>query len=262
MGEYSSIIYEKADNIATITLNRPDQLNALSSALFEELEAALDQADADNEVRVILITGKGSYFCAGLDLKESAEGSPASPFESSWTDKGPGLFSKLENLEKPVVVAINGAALGGGLELCLACDMRVASETAAFCFPEIDLAAMPGAGGTQRLPRLVGVAKAKEMIYFGKTVEGGEAYNFGLVNMVTPPEKLMDAAMAMANELASKSPVALKMVKMAINLGMDVNLSAGLELEKRLGKLLSFTDDTKEALRAFTEKRKPNFTGT
>jgi enoyl-CoA hydratase len=262
MSEYNSIIYEKADNIATITLSRPDQLNALSPALLKELEAALDQADADNEVRVILITGKGNYFCTGFDPKESTESSTASPFEPSWTDQGTGILSKLENLEKPVIAAINGPALGVGFELCLACDLRVASETAAFGFPEIELATMPGAGGTQRLPRLAGIAKAKEMLYFGKTINGQEAYNFGLINMVTPLDQLTDAAREMAKELASKSPVALKMVKQAINLGMDAHLSTGLELEKRLSKLLTCTDDAEEALRASAEKRKPKFTGT
>jgi enoyl-CoA hydratase len=262
MSEYNSIIYEKADNIATVTLSRPDQLNALSPALFKELEAALDQADADNEVRVILITGKGNYFCAGLDPKESTESPTASPFEPSWTDQGTGILSKLENLEKPVIAAINGPALGVGFELCLACDLRVASETAAFGFPEIELATMPGAGGTQRLPRLAGIAKAKEMLYFGKTINGQEAYNFDLINMVTPPERLTDAAREMAKELAIKSPVALKMVKQAINLGMDAHLSTGLELERRLSKLLTCTDDAEEALRASAEKRKPSFTGT
>jgi enoyl-CoA hydratase len=262
MSEYNSIIYEKADNIATITLSRPDQLNALSPALLKELEAALDQADADNEVRVILITGKGNYFCTGFDPKESTESSTASPFEPSWTDQGTGILSKLENLEKPVIAAINGPALGVGFELCLACDLRVASETAAFGFPEIELATMPGAGGTQRLPRLAGIAKAKEMLYFGKTINGQEAYNFGLINMVTPLDQLTDAAREMAKELASKSPVALKMVKQAINLGMDAHLSTGLELEKRLSKLLTCTNDAEEALRASAEKRKPKFTGT
>jgi enoyl-CoA hydratase/carnithine racemase len=261
MTDYSTIIYEKQNYIATITLNRPDQLNSLSSLLFKELEDALEQSEKDAEVRVIVITGNGRYFCAGLDLKESAESSNLSPFEESWTDHGPVVINRIETLEKPVIAAVNGPALGGGFELCLACDMRIASEAANFGLPEIKLAAMPGAGGTQRLPRLIGVAKAKEMIYTGKSVKSEEALRLGIVNEVAPPEKLTETVMARAGELAEKSPLALKMVKLAISMGIEGSLSSGLELERRAGKLLSFSEDMKEGVRAFVEKRKPEYKG-
>ena len=261
MNNYNTIIYEEKDHVVVIILNRPDQLNAFNSELFKELDTALGKAYEDKEVRVILITGKGRFFCSGLDLKEAGAGSAVSPFERSWMAMGPEIFNKVEALEKPVIAAVNGPALGGGCELCLACDIRVASEAASFGFPEIKIGAMPGAGGTQRLPRLVGLSKSKEMIYTGKSVKAEEAYRISLVNAVTPPEKLMDTAMEIAKDLADKSPIALKMAKVAISVGMEGNLHAGLELEARLAKLLSFTDDLKEGMRAFAEKRKPIFTG-
>ncbi len=259
--QYNSITYEVKAYVAIVALNRPDQLNALNAELLKELGTALDEANEDKEVRVILITGKGRFFCSGLDLKETAETPAVSSFEKSWTDMGPAIFNKVETSEKTVIAAVNGPALGGGCELCLVCDIRVASEAASFGLPEIKIGAMPGAGGTQRLPRIVGIPKAKEMIYTGKTVKAAEAYRINLVNAVTPPEKLMETAMEMAKDLADKSPIALKMAKVAINGGTEGNLRAGLELEARLSKLLFFTDDLKEGMRAFVEKRKPVFTG-
>ncbi len=255
---YKTLLYEKEDGIAKVTVNRPESLNALNSTVYAELYKVFESIENDARVRVVVITGAGEKaFVAGTDIVEMQDMNTLEI--SRFVDKIRKASDRIYTLSKPVIAAINGYCLGGGCELTLCCDLRIASEKARFGQPEINLGLIPGACGTQRLPRLVGVAKAKEMIYLGDMIDAPTALNWGLVNKVVPPESLMDEAMGIARKLASKSSPVLAMAKKAIDTGVDTDITSGLNMEARCVSLCFATKDQKEGMKAFLEKRKAEF---
>ncbi|MFB3926217.1 MAG: enoyl-CoA hydratase/isomerase family protein [Syntrophales bacterium] len=257
---YNTIIYEKSEGIGTITLNRPRSMNALSSELFREMAEVLGQISADPEVRVVILTGSEKFFAAGADITEIRNISSA--VEAHAFIRGAhAVFNGLEDLEKPVIAAISGLALGGGCELLLACDIRICAENAVFGQPEIKIGVIPGAGGTQRLPRTIGVTKAKELLYTGDTMDAGEALRVGLVCRVVPVGKVLEEARAIAKKIAQQPGVALRVTKDVVNTGLSLDLKSALAYEARCFEMLFDTEDQKEGMAAFVEKRKPNFKG-
>jgi enoyl-CoA hydratase len=254
---YETIILEKKERIAAITLNRPP-MNPLNRRMYEELGQAAEELDADPEVKVVIITGAGEKaFAAGLDVKE-VEGKTVTGM------KGFQAFSRdasarVAAIEKPVIAAINGLCLGGALELALCCDLRIASEGTRFGQPEITLGIIPGGGGTQRLPRLIGAARAKELFFTGNMFDAPAALEMGLVSKVVPPDKLMEEAMALATTIAAMPAVALKMIKHAVDHGINMDLNSALAFEGECFILSYTSEDGREGLRAFVEKRKPNY---
>jgi len=257
---YENIIYRIEAGIATITFNRPKALNALNAALLAELSDALDKVAADEDIRVLLLTGAGEKaFVAGADIGELATFNTLQA--KHFSKSGQTVINKLQELAIPVIAAVNGFALGGGTEIALACDFIYASENAKFGQPEINLGLIPGFGGTQRLPRLIGTNLAKELIFTGKMISAAEAGRFGLVNKVLPPESLMDEVMKVAGEMASKGKVSLRAAKQAINSGINTDLATGLNIEIDAFALSYFSADAKEGTTAFLEKRKPDFKG-
>jgi len=257
---YNTLLYEKEDGIGIITINRPEELNAQNSEMLAELTALLTDVEVDNEVRVIIITGSGDKaFIAGSDVREMLPKTSITIREFHIANRM--LLEKLERLPKPVIAAVNGFALGGGCELAMSCDLRIAAENARFGQPEINLGIIPGAGGTQRLVRLVGMTKAKELIYTGDLIDAKTALSIGLVNKVVPQSDLMSEAKAMAQKLLTKSSAALSLAKAAINAGWQMNLPSGLDLEMQCFSLCFATEDQKEGMSAFIEKRKPHFKG-
>ncbi|WP_461208538.1 short-chain-enoyl-CoA hydratase [Desulfocurvus sp. DL9XJH121] len=260
MSEYQNLLYECTDGIATVTINRPKALNALNADLLGELDSLLDEIAADAGVQVVIITGAGDKaFVAGADIAYMQE---MQAIEGrNWGMVGQAVFNKIENLPQPVIAAINGFALGGGCELAMACDIRLASEKAKFGQPEVTLGITPGFGGTQRLPRLVGKGRAKELLYTGDMIKADRAAEIGLVNAVAAPEALMDAAVEMAKKIMSRAPVAVRMCKAAVNRGMDVDLSTGVSYEAEVFGLCFATADQKEGMGAFVEKRAAAFSG-
>jgi enoyl-CoA hydratase len=258
--ELENITLEKENNIGIITMNRPEALNALNSDTLSDLKtAALVFAD-DKEVGVIIITGMGEKaFVAGADIKEMKD---MSPMEArKFMQFGQSVFNVIDNLPKPVIAAVNGFALGGGCELALSCDMILASEKAKFGLPEVTLGLHPGFGGTQRLPRLVGSAKAKELIFTGDMIDANEALRIGLANRIVPAEELMGEAKKLAQRILRNGQVAICLAKSAINAGLNVPLEKGLAYEAETQGLVFSTDDKNEGLQAFIDKRKPNFHG-
>jgi enoyl-CoA hydratase len=250
---YTTILYEKANNIAKVTLNRPDKLNALNSTVYNELYDVFEAIENDDEVKVVILTGSGDRaFAAGSDVAEMAnmDTIAAQKFMATIRKASDRVYS----LTKPTIAAINGYALGGGNELAMCCDMRIASEKAMFGQPEITLGLIPGASGTQRLPRIIGTAKAKEMIFMGEYYNAATVLSLGLVNKVVPPDKLMEEAMAWATKIAGMSGPVLAMAKMAINTGMDTDLTSGLNLETKCDALCFATQDQKEGMDAFLAK--------
>ncbi|WP_122628052.1 short-chain-enoyl-CoA hydratase [Lucifera butyrica] len=260
MGQFENLLFEKDNGIGMITINRPKALNALNGATLSELDALCDQLAKDNSVKVVIVTGSGEKaFIAGADITEMQ---PMSAVEGrNWGKFGQAVFNKLENLPQPVIAAVNGFALGGGCELAMACDIRIASEKAKFGQPEVTLGITPGFGGTQRLPRLVGKGRAKELLYTGDMIDAAEAYRIGLVNKVVPPEELLTVAKGMAAKILSRAAVAVQLCKAAVNEGMDMDLDSGVAYEAEVFGLCFATADQKEGMTAFTEKRKANFTG-
>ncbi len=255
---YKTILYEKADGIATVTLNRPEALNALNSTVYTELYDVFEAIENDESVRVVILTGSGEKaFAAGSDVVEMQNMNTLDIQKFVATIRK--ASDRIYTLTKPTIAAINGYALGGGCELSMCCDLRICSEKARFGQPEINLGLIPGACGTQRLARLIGVAKAKELIFLGDIIKADEALNLGLVNKVVPPEKLMDEAMEWATKLASKSSPVLAMAKMAINTGIDTDITSGLNMEARCVALCFATQDQKEGMKAFLEKREVEF---
>ncbi len=251
---YQTLLYEKADGVATITLNRPDKLNALNSTVYNELHAAFEAAENDPEVGAIVLTGSGEKaFAAGTDIAEMQHMGPIESQKFMGVIRTASDF--IYGLTKPTVAAVNGYALGGGCELALCCDLRIASEKARFGQPEVTLGLIPGAGGTQRLTRIVGPAKAKEMIYLGEMVKADAALEIGLVNRVVPPEKLMEEARAIAVRLAGFSTPVLAMAKMAINTAVETDLASGLSMETKCNALCFALEDRQEGMDAFMEKR-------
>ena len=255
-----NLIYEKRNSIAYITVNRPKVLNALNRATMAELRAAFEDAKDDAGVRVVILTGSGEKaFIAGADIKELNQLSPVEAKE--YTHRGQAVFDLIENLGKPTIACINGFALGGGCELAMACTIRLASENAKLGQPEVKLGIIPGYGGTQRLPRLVGKGMAMQLNLTGEMISAQEALRIGLVNEVTAPADLIARAEALAQKIAANAPLAIKYCMEAVNKGLDMTLSEGLFLEATLFAVSCATEDKKEGTSAFLEKRAPNFTG-
>jgi enoyl-CoA hydratase len=258
--EFRHVIYEKNEGIATITLNRPEALNALSKEVVEEILRAVEDARTDENIRVVVLTGAGEKaFSAGADIKAMVGMTALKARELS--SMGEKLCVTLENLEKPVIAAINGYALGGGMEVAMACDLRIASENARMGQTEINIGLIPGWGGTQRLTRLVGMTKAKELVFTGRMIDARTAEQIGLLNMAVPADKFREVVHQLAVDLASKAPVALKVAKALITKGADMSLDAALELEREGFGVIGSTDDLKEGTSAFADKRKPEFKG-
>ena len=251
---------DKKDAVATIELYRPQKKNSLNGEMRGELEECLKELARDRNTRVVIVTGGEEIFCAGADISEIQESVSA---EAAYhhAREFQLLFDLVEALPQPVIAAVSGYALGGGCELALACDFRIASQTARFGLPEIKIGAFPGGGGTQRLPRLIGASKAKEMIFTGDPIGAEEALALGLVMKVVPKEKLAEEAQAFAAKLAALPRLALQASKASINKGLEIDLASGLDLEARNFGTLATTHDLKEGTLAFLEKRKPNFTG-
>lgn len=257
---YEHVTVEREEAIAVVTIARPAVLNALNQQTLRELQQAIDALEADGGVRAIVLTGAGEKaFVAGADINELAAQSPVSG--RALAQRGQAFFTRLEQSDVPVIAAINGFALGGGCELALACTFRFAADTARIGLPEITLGLIPGYGGSQRLPRLVGKDRAMEMILTGRPVSADEAYRIGLVTRVVPAASLLQEARAFAAELASKAPIALRLAKRAIERGLEMPIDEALELEATLFGLVASTDDMREGTRAFLEKRKPAFRG-
>jgi enoyl-CoA hydratase len=260
MMAYENIKTETRDRILYITIDRPKVLNALNAKTVEEIGRAFSEARDDDSIRCVILTGAGEKaFVAGADINELATMTPLSGKHMS--EKGQNVFLQIERFPKPVIAAINGFALGGGCELALACHIRIASEKAQIGLPEVTLGIIPGYGGTQRMARLLGKGKAFELVCSGDRIGAAEAEKIGLVNKVVPADQLMSAAEEMAKKIAARSPVAVRAAIEAINYGSDMPLEEGLLLEATLFGLLCATEDMKEGMKAFLEKRAANFPG-
>jgi len=254
------LLAEEDAGILTLTLNRPDVMNSFNFLLLHALRDQIEAARFKSDIRVVLITGGGpKAFCAGADLKERATLKPEQVKEFIFTIRN--LFTSIEQLNKPVIAAVNGIALGGGTELALASDIRIASSNASMGLTETRLAIIPGAGGTQRLPRLVGKGKAKELIFTGKRIAAQEALKIGLVNQVCEPEDLLDECKNMAEMICETGPIAIEQAKYAINYGMETDMHTGLAIESNAYWVCIPTEDRLEGLAAFKEKRKPVYKG-
>ena len=258
--DFENTLYETEDGIATITINRPKALNALNKQAVQEISSRLDEAEEDETVKVIVITGAGDKgFCVGLDLKSVKGISAVDGMNLSL--RGQKLTKKIEELRKPVIAAINGYALGGGLEMAMSCDLRIASDNARMGQTELNVGLIPGWGGTQRLPRLVGRAMAKELIFTAKMIDAKTAKQLGLLNEVVPPDELKSAVKKFAAELITKPPVGLQLAKQLINSSIETDLTKGLVQEAQAFGVLASTEDFDEGVAAFIEKRKPKFKG-
>jgi len=256
--ELNTMRYEKEDSIGIITFNRPKSLNAISDEFTTDLNQILDHIACDDQVRVVIVTGGEKVFAAGADIKEVSNiNTPADAYRFS--RKGHSVFQKLVNLPVPVIAAVSGLAFGGGCEIALQCDIRIAADNAKFGQPEIKLGLLPGAGGTQRLPRLIGAGRAKELLFSGEPITAEEAYRIGLVNKVVPADSVLDEAKKMARTIAERPKYALMMIKHLVNTGMNMDLNSALEFEGRCFEILFSTEDQKEGLKAFIEKRRPVF---
>ena len=259
--EFNKIIYTKDKAIAKITINRPEVRNALNKAARREIRIALEDIKQDKKIQVLVITGAGDRaFMSGMDITELKDASPIE-IEEFVSTLGQQLYADLENLDIPLIAMINGYCLAGGCELAMACDIRIASDNAKFGLPEINIGIIPGGGATQRLPRLVGWGRAKEMMYTGKIIDAAEAERIGLVDKVVPRDKLEETVNQLAETIASKSPLMIKLLKKAITRGMYTDLAAGLSYEKDNFALCFATEDHNEGIDAFLNKRKPEFKG-
>jgi enoyl-CoA hydratase len=251
------VIVERDGRVGVVRMNRPKQLNALSGALMEAVVGALEELDADPEIRAIVLGGSERVFAAGADIEELEAGTPISLYESRRIDR----WDSIRGLRTPVVAAVSGFCLGGGCELAMLCDLIVASETATFGQPEINLGILPGAGGTQRLTRAVGKSVAMDMILTGRRLSAREALRFGLVARVVAREAWLDEAKRVAREIAAKGPVAVRLAKEAVDQAFEAPLAVGIEFERRAFFLARASEDAGEGLRAFVEKRPPDFQG-
>lgn len=254
---FETIGFETKDGIAVLTINRPEALNALNGQVLEELKQCIDEVEKDSTVRVLILTGAGRSFVAGADIGAQSELDVEGG--RNWGIFGSRLFRRIELLEIPTIAAVNGFALGGGCELALACDLILASEKAKFGQPEVGLGITPGFSGTQRLPRRVGIGKAKELIYTGKMIRADEAEKIGLANRVVPAEDLMEEAEKLAGEILRNAPIAVKYAKAAIDRGVDLDLDNGIKAENELFAMCFATSDQKEGMKAFLEKREAEF---
>ena len=254
---YTNVLVRREGRVGIVQLNRPQALNALNSALMDELVAALQEFDTDPEVGCILVAGSEKAFAAGADIKQMAQASVVEMIDSPFI----GYWDKLGRIAKPIVAAVSGWCLGGGCELAMACDMIVAAESAVFGQPEINLGIIPGAGGTQRLTRAVGKSVAMDMVLTGRRLSAQEALQYGLVARLLPNEGFAAAAVAVAAEIAAKSPIALRIAKEAVNHAFELPLAEGIHLERRLFNMLFATADQKEGMAAFVERRSPTWQG-
>ena len=258
---YETILFQHKNGIVTISFNRPKALNALNTALLKEFSQALDEIAGDEDIRVVILTGSGDKaFVAGADISELSTFNPLQG--KRFADEGHVVMDKLQALPIPVIAAVNGFALGGGNEIALACDFIYASEKAKFGLPEGNLGLIPGFGGTQRLPRLIGKNMAKELIFSARMLSAEEARDLGLVNRICPHENLLEEVEKIASAIASKGKVAIRAAKQAINSGMDVDLATGCKIEKDAFALCLASDDSREGTSAFLEKRRPTFKGS
>ena len=257
MSPYKTIVTETLERVGLIRLNRPRAFNALNSTLLAELNQALKDYDRDPDIGAVVITGNERVFAAGADIKQMSDASAIEIFNSEHIS----AFDGIRKIKKPIIAAVSGWCLGGGNELAMSCDMIVASETAQFGQPEINLGVIPGAGGTQRLTRAVGKAIAMEMVLNNRTLSAEEAFDFGLVNRIVPVERYLDEALELAGEIAARAPIAIRLGKEAVNNAFESFLSDGLADERRAFYFLFASEDQKEGMRAFLEKRKPQWKG-
>ncbi len=265
--EYKYLIYEKAasfltpeeENIALITLNRPDALNALSRGLLEELDKVLEEIRKDDKIRSVVITGAGRAFSAGFDLSEAGAGDEADM--KAGMKLGQNVFDKIETFDKPVIAAINGYALGGGLEMAAACDMRIASEKASLGTTEVNLGLIPSWGGCVRIPKLTGRANAAQILLTGERFDAKEAERLGLLNKIVAPDELKSTAMYLAGQLATKAPIAMRIVKNILSKAMEISMEEGNKMMTEGGITCMKSEDIMEGISAFFEKRTPKFKG-
>jgi len=257
---YENLVIAKEENIAILTINRPKALNALNSATLKEIAAAFDELEKDSAVKVVIVTGGGEKaFVAGADISEMVTYNALEG--EAFANLGQSVMFKIQRFPKPVIAAVNGFALGGGCELAMACDIRLASDKLKVGQPEVKLGVLPGFGGTQRLARLVGAAKAKEIILSGDMYDATEALRIGLVDRVYPGDKLMEETKKLAKTIASRGEIAVRLSKECIDRGLDVDIEAGCSLEKKAFGLCMASADKSEGMKAFLEKRDPKFTG-
>jgi enoyl-CoA hydratase len=256
---FKNIYIEKKDDIGTIKINRPQALNALNNDTILELSKAVEELEKDKNIKVAILTGEGKAFIAGADIKQMSNMTPLKAKE--FAELGHSLIKKIEGSRLPFIAAVNGYALGGGCEVLMGCDICIAAKSAKIGQPEINLGVHPGFGGTQRLPRLVGRMKAKELLFTGRNIDADEAYNIGLVNMVVEDDNLMETAEKMATTIASKSTVQTDFIKSLVNKGTDIDLNSACSLEISHFASGFSTNDQKEGMKAFLEKRKPEFKG-
>ncbi len=254
---YTTVLTEVRGRVGIVTLNRPQAMNAFNITMLSELFDALEVFDKDEAIGALIVTGNEKAFAAGADIKEMVD---ATPFQMI-TEARVDVWDRIRGIKKPVIAAVSGWALGGGCEFVLSCDMVVASESAKFGQPEITIGIIPGAGGTQRLARLIGKNLTMEMVINNRTLSAAEALQFGLANRVVPVEGYLDAAVAFAEEIASRAPMAVRMAKDSVNAAFETTLTEGLKAEKRNFYPLFSTEDQKEGMQAFIEKRKPNWKG-
>lgn len=254
---YDFILVHRDEPIAIVQINRPAQLNALNSQVMQELTGALEELDSDKAIRCLIVTGNERAFGAGADIKDMADATAVEMLERNWI----GYWDRIKKVSKPVIAAVSGYAFGGGCELAMACDLIVASESAQFGQPEINLGVIPGAGGTQRLTRALGKSKAMDMVLTGHAISAREAHARGLVAEVYPNESYLDEAKKLAREIASKAPVAVRLAKESVNKAFESSLADGLDYERKLFYFLFGTEDGHEGMKAFVEKRKAEWKG-
>jgi len=259
MESYKTIRLDKKDGIGYLTLNRPEVRNAFNQEMIDELRNALRIVDRDQEIRVLIITGAGKAFQAGADIAELSVMTPMKILR--WNEGIVRINAALEKLRQPVIAAINGAAMGGGLELAISCTLRVIAESAKMAIPEVKLGIIPGTGGTQRLPRLIGKGRAAELLLTGDIIEAQDAYNMGLVNRVAPDSKVLEAAEELARKIMANAPIAVEMAKDALEIGKDLPLEHAVQYSQKNCVTCFSTEDMKEGMAAFLEKREANFKG-